>query len=417
MAPSRTCRDAPAAASEWVTDHAAELIAYACELIAIPTDNPPGECDRAAAAAAARLSALGLDVEHFDTGTSDGRSIPTVLGWLGPRTSTPDLVLNAHVDASPPTEEWTQDPYGALRDDGRIYGRGATLAKGDVAAYTYALAAVAATFERPHGTALVAVTADEGSGGDHGPRALLEQRGLRPKRAITAGLTHQVGIAHNGAVQARIVVRGCAAHQAVVPPSDEAMRHAIMIAAGLVEAGDRLRRVAGPVPGISHPTLNVTRLCGGQWLGLAPGTVELLVDRRVTPAEQLDEAEGGLQDLIHGLAKKSGASVDVELLQRAEPLRPTADSERWALVVSEEAEQVLSAPVPLRGIPLFTDARWFGAHGVPTVLFGAGADDIAASGANGKDEHVAEADLIAAARVVARVATRVLAERQDEGAW
>ncbi|MEA2376846.1 MAG: hypothetical protein QOD13_753 [Thermoleophilaceae bacterium] len=401
--------DPAATAADWIAERGTELTAYACELIRIPTDNPPGDCAAAADAAAARLSALGLDVERYETPTGDGPPSPTVLGWLGPRTMTPELVLNAHLDASPPTPEWTEDPYAATRRDGLIYGRGATLSKSDVAAYTYAAAAAAEALGTPSGTAVVAITADEGSGGDHGPRALLERFGLRPARAITAGFTHQVGIAHNGALQARLVVRGRAAHQAVIAPEEEAMRHAIAVAAGLVAAGDRLAQVQGSVPGIAHPTLNVTRLAGGEWLGLAPGTVELLVDRRVMPDEDFEAAGHELERLIAKLANEAGADVEVEMVQRAQPLRPTPQSEQWAAIVQAEAEQVLGEPVPLRGIPLYTDARWFGSHGVPTVLFGAGADDIAGSGVNGQDEHVAESDLLAAAQVVARVVTRALA--------
>ncbi|MEA2332869.1 MAG: succinyl-diaminopimelate desuccinylase [Thermoleophilaceae bacterium] len=404
-----TGRDPGSAAAEWVRGRGPELLDYAGELIAIPTDNPPGDCTAAAEVAAAKLSSLGLTVERHDSQAPEGFAIPTVLGWLGPRTMTPELVLNAHLDASPPTPEWTEDPYGAVRRDGRIYGRGAALSKSDVAAYTYGVAAAAAVLEEPAGTVLVAITSDEGSGGDRGPRALLEQYGLQPRRAITAGPTHGIGIAHNGALQVRLTFRGRAAHQAAVPPEQEAMRHAVAVAAALIREGDRLRgiRCDGAVPGIGHPTLNVTRLSGGQWLGLAPGTVEMLIDRRVTPDEDFEAAEEHLRRLIAELVSDAGASAEVEMAQRALPLRPTPESEDWARAVQSEAEQVLGEPVPLRGVPLYTDARWFGQHGVPTVLFGAGADDIVASGANGQDENVAEADVLAASEVVARVAALV----------
>lgn len=183
------------------------LLAYLRELISIPTDNPPGDCRKAADRVQRELTDLGFDVERYEVDRSDGPPLPSVLGWLGPRTKRPELLLNAHVDASPPTPEWTVEPYEAISRGGRIYGRGATLAKGDVACYAYALAAARHVLgPEPGATAVLAITSDEGSGGERGPRYLLEELRLRPARAITAGFTHRVGIAHNGAIQARLTV-------------------------------------------------------------------------------------------------------------------------------------------------------------------------------------------------------------------
>jgi acetylornithine deacetylase/succinyl-diaminopimelate desuccinylase-like protein len=398
-------------ASGWLATRSAELIALCRELIQIPTDNPPGDCRAAADRVQRELQALGLRVERFDVEQEAGPPLPTVLGWLGPETDTPELVLNAHLDASPPTPEWTVAPYAAARRDGLIYGRGATLAKSDVAGYVYALAAARAAIGSSRASAVVAVTSDEGNGGDHGPRYLLEQVGLRPRRALTAGFTHWVGIAHDGAVQARIVVRGRAAHQAVVAPREEAMRTAVAAAARIVEAGDRLRARTGRVPGIPHPTLNVTRIAGGELFGMAPGTVELLVDRRVTPEETTENAVAELRELVASIEREPGTAIELRLVQVAEPLRPSDGQGAWAELVQHEAEAVLGKPVPCRGVPLYTDARWFGAHGIPTVLYGAGGEDLAAAGINGADENVAEADVFAAAAVVARVVVRVLEDR------
>jgi acetylornithine deacetylase/succinyl-diaminopimelate desuccinylase-like protein len=402
-------------AGEWVRARRAELLDHLAELVRTPSDNPPCDCRAAADVAQARCEALGLATERYEVDPGGGEvPLPTVLAWLGPRTLTPELVLNAHVDASPPTREWTRDAYAAQRSDGYLYGRGATLSKGDVAGYTYALAGAAAALRgTPHRTAVVAITADEGSGGDHGPRHLLEQVGLRPARAVVAGLTHRVGIAHNGALQLRLTVRGRAAHQAVVPREQEAMRHAVALAQRIVAAGDGLHERAGTLDGIAHPTLNVTRLCGGELLGLAPGTVELLVDRRVMPSEDSDAALAELHALVDTARAELGATIDVELVQRAEPLRPTPASEAWARVVQAEAQAVLGEPVPLMGVPLYTDARWFGAHGVPTVLYGAGEEDLVASGVNGADERVAEGDVAASAEALARVTVRVLSGGED----
>ncbi|HEX5145563.1 MAG TPA: M20/M25/M40 family metallo-hydrolase [Conexibacter sp.] len=408
---SATTNAAPERAAAWVAQRRGELIDHLCALVRTPSDNPPCDCGAAADVAQARCEQLGLETERHEVDPGGGAApLPTVLAWLGARTRTPELILNAHLDASPPTPEWTVGAYDAERRDGRVWGRGATLSKSDVAAYAYALAGARdALGAAPARSAVLAITSDEGSGGDHGPRRLLEQLGLRPARAIAAGLTHRVGIAHAGALQLRLTVRGRAAHQAVVAPEQEAMRHAIGLAQRLTAFGDELRDRASVVDGIPHPTLNVTKLCGGELLGMAPGTVELLLDRRVLPSEDTGAALAELNGRIEAACSELGATVESELVQRAEPLRPTPAGEAWARVVQAEARVVLGEQVPLTGVPLYTDARWFGAHGIPTVLYGAGAEDLVGSGVNGADENVAEADVQAAAETVARVAARVLA--------
>jgi succinyl-diaminopimelate desuccinylase len=386
-----------------------QTIAFLRDLIRIPSDNPPGDCVAAATRTAQELERLGLTVECHQVARSEEPPVPILIGWLGRRTLTPDLLLNAHLDCSPEGDGWTSNPYGAVRTAGRVHGRGATLSKGDVAAYGFAVgAARRALADVAKGTAAIAITADEGSGGYLGPRHLLEQLQIRPQRAICAGITPQVTIAHNGCVQARLVVRGRAAHTAVVAPTTEAMRLAVALAHRFMTADGELRRRGSRIDGIDSPTLNITRISGGQWFGLAPGRVELWIDRRVTPEEDVQAALGEVRDLVETFERENETAVEIELAMLAEPLRPSPTQRPLARLVQREAVAVLGTEVPLHGVPLYTDARWFGAYGVPTVMYGAGAADLVDAGVNGADENVHEADVVRATEVVARVTSRVL---------
>lgn len=192
------------------------------------------------------------------------------------------------------------------------------------------------------------------------------------------------------------------------------MRKAIQLAGRLLDAGDDLRRRPGTIGGIASPTLNVTRLCGGELFGLAPGTIELLTDRRVMPSEDTHAAVAEYLETVAAIQRELGFQIDVEVVRVAEPLRPAAHQTPWAELVRAEAVAVLAHDVPLVGIPLFTDARWFGAHGVPTVLYGAGSDDLVESGINGQDENLEEADLLAATEIIGRLVTRTLLESVGE---
>jgi acetylornithine deacetylase/succinyl-diaminopimelate desuccinylase-like protein len=53
-------------------------------------------------------------------------------------------------------------------------------------------------------------------------------------------------------------------------------------------------------------------------------------------------------------------------------------------------------------VPLYTDARHYTAHGIPTVLYGAGPRSILEANAHAADEHVRLDDLKAATIIVER---------------
>lgn len=400
-------------AAQLAAENADRVLGYLTDLIRIPTDNPPGDCAAAAARVAAEFDEVGLGVERYEVCPKSGPPVPTVIGWLGPRTMTPDLVLNAHIDTSPQGDGWTVKPQGASRGNGRLYGRGATLSKADVAVYTYAAAAQPRGGEAI-GTVAIAITADEGSGGSNGPRHLLEAFGLRPRRAMCAGITPSVTIAHAGCIQVKITIRGRACHQALVDPAVETMRLVVGLGQTIVEAGDALRGHRSDIPGIGCPTLNITRIRGGEYFGMAPGRAEVWVDRRVLPSEDFGAALDDLQRLITDFRDQCQGVVEWEIVQTAVPLRPSPEQMPWARLVQREARAVLGTDVPLGGVPLYTDARWFGAHGIPTVMFGAGASDLVEAGVNGQDENVAEADVVAATQIVARVIAAVLSGHAEE---
>ena len=61
------------------------------------------------------------------------------------------------------------------------------------------------------------------------------------------------------------------------------------------------------------------------------------------------------------------------------------------------------------GVPLYTDARHYAAHGVPVVLYGAGPRTIEEANAHRADERLPLADLHKATEVVALTLADLLA--------
>src|SRR5260370_32816963 len=122
---------------------AGEIVDFACELVRLPTVNPPGEDYPACAELIGRrLAGCGFDVQYF---AAEGRPEHTarhprvnVVGHRGGRRERPLLHLNAHFDVVPPGDSWTVDPFGGAVRDGRIWGRGSCDMKAGIAAAVYA---------------------------------------------------------------------------------------------------------------------------------------------------------------------------------------------------------------------------------------------------------------------------------------
>lgn len=384
------------------------VMALLCDLIRRET-HQPSQCVAVAPLIERAMRENGFEVECHAPLDKSGQPFPIVLGWLGPRTKTPDVLLCAHVDTSPGGNGWTRDPFGAAIADGCIFGRGSVVSKSDIACFIHA--AAAASRAASAGTVAVAVTSDEGSGGDHGAAYLLGGLDLRPGLAIFPGFTDVVTTAHNGCVQIKLKVVGTACHQSIVPKEEDAMRRASQICADIYALADELAASTGSAGETVKPTLNVTRMEGGTVFGMAPGEVEIWIDRRVTPAETIEAACAELTEALSSQQSWSATAVSSETVRLAEPMRPDRRQGQFAKILSEESAAVTGRALPTGVSTLYTDARWFSHAGIATVMFGAGESDITVSRANGGDERVPEHCLRDATAILARAIVRHLLER------
>ena len=113
----------------------------------------------------------------------------TVMGSLG--SGKPGVMFQAHFDVVPADpSQWTvTHPFKPLVRDGRLYGRGATDDKGNVAAVMMALRELAGREDELQGRVLFAFTGDEEIGGANGAgyvARMLEERGELPRFLINA---------------------------------------------------------------------------------------------------------------------------------------------------------------------------------------------------------------------------------------
>ncbi len=375
-------------------------------LVRVPSDNPPGDCAPHAQAAQALLEKLGFKVEAHrvpdEITQKHGMTSVTNLvirERFGPG---PVIALNAHGDVVPPGRGWTHDPYGGVEQGGALYGRGAAVSKSDFTTYAFAMLALKDNPAGLNGTVELHLTYDEETGGFVGPKWLLDEKITKPDFAISAGFSYAVITAHNGVLHLEVTVKGKQAHAALPESGSDALEAATGVLTVLYKERQRLAKRKSKSPGIGSAKLTVGQISGGFATNVVPDVVTLRLDRRLIPEENGLKVEKALVALIKRAAKGKGRGISVEIRRiiLAEPLRPVAGVEKLIEPIRRHARRELKVTIPVKGVPLYTDARHYSAAGIPTVLYGAGPRSILEANAHAANEHVKLSDLKAATRIV-----------------
>jgi succinyl-diaminopimelate desuccinylase len=407
-----------ASLGRWIDEHHAQQIEFLRQIVRVPSDTPPGDNAPAAEKAAELLTGLGYAVERHpvDAGFLDAYGMRSVTNLIVRHQfggGGPTIALNSHGDVVPPGEGWTRPPYDGVVENGRMYARGVAVSKSDIATFTYALEALryaAAQGAKLNGTVELHFTYDEEFGGLAGPQWLFDKKLTKPDYAIGPGFSYSVVNAHNGCLQLEVAVHGKAAHGAMPETGNDALQAAVAMLNALYAAAAGYREVTSKVEGITHPTLNVGLIAGGINTNVVPDKVVFKLDRRMIPEEKPADVEAALRALIENVAKQhAGIRVEIRRLLLSNALKPLPGHEKLVQALQRHAKRVLGEDIPAVGMPLYTDARLYGEHGCPIVLYGAGPRTVLESNAKRADENLVLEDLRKATHVVAATVADLLA--------
>jgi succinyl-diaminopimelate desuccinylase len=395
----------------WIDAHFDEEVKFLQALVQVPTDSPPGNNAPHAERTAELLKDFGFDAEKFSPSAAEladygMQSITNLIvrrpyGKAGDAGKT--IALNAHGDVVPPGEGWTKPPYGAVIEDGKMYGRATAVSKSDFATFTFATRALEAVAKPTQGSVELHFTYDEEFGGELGPGWLLKNGLTKPDLMIAAGFSYQVITAHNGCLQLEVTVHGKMAHAAIPHTGVDALQGAVKILNALYAQNTIYKQITSAVEGISHPYLNVGRIEGGTNTNVVPGRVTVKLDRRMIPEENPAEVEATIRQVIaDAAATMPDITVDIKRLLLAHSMQPLPGNKPLVKALQKHGKQVFGETIPAMGTPLYTDVRLYAAHGIPGVIYGAGPRTVLESHAKRADERLALEDLRGATKVLAR---------------
>ncbi len=389
-------------------------ITHLAELVRTPSDNPPGNCAPIAQVAAVQLMQMGFEIELHEVD-------PQICAQAGMQSVVnlvvrerfgdgPVIALNAHGDVVPPGLGWTTDPYGAEQKNGWLYGRGAAVSKSDFVTYAYALQALKQAAVPLHGTVELHLTFDEETGGLLGPGWLLENGIVKPDYVICAAFSYNVVIAHNGCLHLEVRLQGKSGHAAAPHTGHDAIEATAALLNAFYRYRDSLNQIVSATPGITSPTCVVGLIKGGINTNVVADEVVLRIDRRIIPEESPAQVEQELRQILtESVQGLPGIQVEIEQILLARPLTPTAASAAFADTLAQNAQAVMGEAIPAgMGIPLYTDARLYSEHGIPTIMYGAGPRDLLEANGHRADERVPVETISKATKVIAHTLVDML---------
>jgi succinyl-diaminopimelate desuccinylase len=195
-----------------------ELVRLTRELVRIPSvyrpEEPDGNEARVAGFVADYLERAGFGVRTEEV--APGR--PNVWAvWEGDRPGR-TLLFEAHTDVvtEGSAEDWDHPPFGAERDGGRIYGRGACDTKGNLAAAVVAVSTIKRSGVPFPGRLILCHPVDE-EGMMTGIKAFIERGHVEGVDAavVCEPEENQLCVSQKGALRAELTVRGTMAHGAM----------------------------------------------------------------------------------------------------------------------------------------------------------------------------------------------------------
>lgn len=368
------------------------------ELVAIPTENPPGASyGDAAALLLARLLALG-----FEDTRRDG---DCVLSFVGRGTRT--LYFSGHYDVVPAQRRGQFSPV--VRGDA-IVGRGSSDMKAGLAAMIYAVRALRDCGVLDRGRVGLVFVPDEETAGPRGSRDLVARGvlGVDGVGMLTPEPTEGVvWNANRGAISLRVTVRGRHAHVGRQYEGVNAFEGMLAVAQALanlkreVEAHRTSFHIAPDVA--RHSILMLGgRVEGGTNFNVVPDACSFTVDRRLNPEEELEAEKRRLLDTIEQAAR-GRAEVEVEVLQEA---RASGSDETGPLgrALARSIQAVTGHPPRFELCPGLLEIRFYAERGMAAFAYGPGLLTVS----HGPDEFVPIDRVVECAQVYALTAAELL---------
>src|SRR5437870_9133672 len=368
----------------WLRQREDEMAALLSELVAIPTENPPGRNYQACAALLEkRLRNFGLDCERFEPADLEKKSDEAPACLLacygrGKRT----LYFHGHYDVVPAQSAQQFEP---VRKEHFLFGRGSCDMKGGIVAMLYAILALKECGAELNGKAGLMLVPNEETGGADGS-AWLAQQGLLGRNGIGVLLAEPtsgvVWNANRGAISLRVQVFGKSAHVGLQHQGQNAFERMHRVVERLQELKREVEQHTtlfniGAEQARSSILMLGGQSGGGSNFNVVPDKCWFTVDRRINPEEDLAAEKARLLAILES-CKRDGIPLEWEILQEGSSAACDEDA-ALGQALSRSIRAVTGDAPRFEMCPGLLEIRFYAAQGIPAYAYGPGLLSVAHS--------------------------------------
>lgn len=280
------------------------LIQLTRKLIQIDSQNPPGNEFEIVKFIRDYLSGFGLKSKIYEF----AKNRPNVVALLkaeNPGAKT--ILISPHLDTVPAGLGWKYPPFKGIIKDNKIYGRGTTDCKGNLAAAIEALNSLVEDKTKIKHNILFAATADEETGSKLGLIPLLKKNILRADYALILDSDEfDIIVAQKGLIHFKVRVSGRKAHGAYPWRGI----NAINIASRVIEDLEGYKFKYKKHPLLHPPTINIGTIHGGDKVNMVADWCEFELDARYLPGMSAQDILSDFKKIIAKRAKKFRLKID-----------------------------------------------------------------------------------------------------------
>lgn len=371
----------------WLSQRQGEMAAFLSELVAIPTENPPGNNYRLCTDLLEkrfRESRLRCTLHELPSDSTAATPVALIADYgEGPRT----LYFHGHYDVVPAQ---SPDQFQPTRKEHFLFGRGSADMKGGIVAMLFAIRALQELRIPLNGRIALSAVPDEETGGARGS-TWLAQQGLLGRDGIgmllpepTSGF---IWNANRGAISLRVKVQGKSAHVGLQHQGENAFERMLRVVDRLQDLKREVEQRKTSHNIGAEQSRNSILMLGGQSGGgtnfnVVPDQCWFTIDRRINPEEDLATEKARLLSVL-AKCQRDGIPLEWEIFQEGNS-SACKEEEKLGRALAQSIEAVTGQQPRFEMCPGLLETRFYAAQGIPAYAYGPGLLSVA----HGPNEYV-----------------------------
>jgi succinyl-diaminopimelate desuccinylase len=367
---------------ESMNDLKAEMIDFQKDIISIPAIGPKSGGDgelKKAEFIQDSLTSFGFNkisrYDAFDKHVSSGIR-PNMITWI-PGIKERRLIVVTHLDTVPPgpLTDWKTDPFTAVIENGRIYGRGSEDNGQSLTASVFAAKRLLDEKIRPEYTIGLAMVSDEEAESEMGIKHLIKD-GVFRKEDLILVPDHGtpdgrlIEICEKSIAWIKIRVKGKQCHASMPDLGINAHRASLRFGSLVDEALSREFDKTDDLFDRPYSTFEPTRKEENvPNINTVPGEDIFYFDCRLIPPYETSQIMDVMRTVANDVEKDTGTKIEFEVVLNESAPAPTSPEAKIVKMMLKAVEEIKQNKPYVGGIGGGTCASYFRNAGLPAVVW------------------------------------------------